>query len=286
VLVAHGDPDYCAVMAEALQEEGYQLLTAHDGVDALLQIQRENPLAVVLEAALPKMYGFDMKRNETLQHIKVLLAVSQNGRNRYTRDPESMYGADDFIEEGRFREDLARKVSEVLSGPEPSSGVSREAPVPSPEPVSEREKAVEEPAGREAPVPDFEPSEKQGDGEPADSAEEAREKARRLARIIVSDIALYNEGVIDRGVRSGQLMNLIRDDLEEGYRLFRSRVPQDIAEEADYIREALNNLVEKKRAELGAEAVETIDAGQGEEKPRTPHRDSHSVEEGFSDDDF
>ncbi len=290
VLVAHGDLDYCAIMTEALQEEGYQVLTAHDGVDALLQIQRECPPVVVLEAALPKMYGFEicefMKRSETLQHVKVLLAVSDNGRNRYTRDPECMYGADDFVEEGRFRDDLARKVSEILSGSEPTSGDAREAPLPSPEPVSVREKAEEAPSGPEAPAPEFEPPGGRGAVEPADPAEEARAKARRLARIIVSDIALYNEAVIDKGVRSGQLMNLIRDDLEEGYRLFRSRVPPDIVEEADYIREALNSLVEKKREELGEEAVETIEAEQREGIPRTSHRASHSVEEGFSDDDF
>jgi predicted Zn finger-like uncharacterized protein len=317
VLVAHGDPDYCAVMTEALQEGGYQVLTAHDGVEALLQIQRGRPTAVVLEASLPKMYGFEicefMKRSESLQHIKVLLTVSENGRNRYRRDPQSTYGADDFIEERRFREDLLRKVSAILSGPEPASGGAPEIPVPSPEPVSVREKAEEAPTAREAPTPEFErppepvsvrekteeaptareaptpefePPADREVAEPDDPTEKAREKARRLARIIVSDIALYNEGVIDKGIRSGQLMNLIRDDLEEGYRLFRSRVPQDVAEETDYIREALKSLVERKRAALRGKAVEAIDAKQGEEKPLTSHRAPQPVEEGFGDDDF
>jgi hypothetical protein len=66
-----------------------------------------------------------------------------------------------------------------------------------------------------------------------DGLEPEREKARRLARIIVSDIALYNESVMQEGIRSGRLPEMLRDDLEEGYRLFRTRVPASIVEERD-----------------------------------------------------
>src|SRR4029077_3715458 len=71
--------------------------------------------------------------------------------------------------------------------------------------------------------------------QPADPLEQEREKARRLARIIVSDIALYNETIIAEGIRGGRILELLRDDLEEGYRLFRSRVPASIAAEGDYV---------------------------------------------------
>ena len=50
---------------------GLSPLLVHDGVEALLQIQRTLPRAVVLDAALPKMFGFQicelMKRNEQLR---------------------------------------------------------------------------------------------------------------------------------------------------------------------------------------------------------------------------
>jgi len=86
----------------------------------------------------------------------------------------------------------------------------------------------------------------------ADPLEPEREKARRLARIIVSDIALYNEQVMQEGIRNGRILEMLRDDLEEGYRLFRSRIPARIAEERDYVREALMAFVEKKRAKQEA----------------------------------
>jgi CheY-like chemotaxis protein len=277
-------------MKEILEGEGYELLIAHDGVDALLQIQRERPLATVMDAALPKMYGFEicefMKRSDGLKHIKVLLVVSENGRQRYRRSPQSTYGADDFVDEGRFEEDLRRKLEEILSGPTPSAGEGEETPAPSPRAVPAREAPLSQPPEQEAPVPGLEDDER---GAATDPEEAEREKARRLARIIVSDIALYNEAVIDKGVRSGQLKNLIRDDLEEGYKLFRSRVPENIVEETDYIREALDNLVKKKRTELGlpdSDSNERIGAGTEVDEPPAPDGGLNPEGEGFSDDDF
>ena len=45
---------------------------------------------------------------------------------------------------------------------------------------------------------------------------EAVEKARRFARIIVSDIALYNQEAVIEGLKNGTFYDLLRKDIEEG----------------------------------------------------------------------
>ena len=74
--------------------------------------------------------------------------------------------------------------------------------------------------------------------------EEDHEKARRLARIIVSDIALYNEQLLAEGRKNNNYHDLLKDDLEEGRSLFRQRVPKEIWEKRDYLTEIFDEFVE------------------------------------------
>jgi len=61
-------------------------------------------------------------------------------------------------------------------------------------------------------------------GTPADPFAAERAQAERLARIIVSDIVLYNEEKFTAAVRSGSVLESLRDELDEGRALFRERL--------------------------------------------------------------
>ncbi len=264
ILVAHAKHTVCATMSGLLEKENFEVVTSQDGVDALMKIQREHPAVAVIDAALPKMYGFEicefLKRNESLCNIKVLLVEATHNQGRYKRTAENLYGADDVLGEREIREALVAKLHRLLSGsPErrddeegggeaqPAPGESGRVesswpPVRSSSPFEEDPGAhsqtrVEEPPHVETPVDD-------------PHAEE-RERACRLARIIVSDIALYNPDRFEEGIRSGQLANLVRDELEEGYKLFRRRIKPPVVDACDFIREALDAASEKKSRELG-----------------------------------
>jgi predicted Zn finger-like uncharacterized protein len=79
---------------------------------------------------------------------------------------------------------------------------------------------------------------------------EAEVKARRLARIIVSDIVLYNQGKVEQGIRDGKFYELLSDDIREGERLYRQRVPEQVRETTSFLKDAFEDLIAKKRAEL------------------------------------
>jgi predicted Zn finger-like uncharacterized protein len=72
---------------------------------------------------------------------------------------------------------------------------------------------------------------------------EAIEKARRFARIIVSDIALYNQELVIEGIRKGTFFELLKNDVVEGRELYEKRVPAGIRAKKDYYQEAFDNFI-------------------------------------------
>jgi predicted Zn finger-like uncharacterized protein len=102
VVIADSDETRGKLTAEAVHGWGLVPHLVHDGVEAMLAIQRLLPAAVVLDAALPKMFGFQVcevvKRNESLRHTKVVLVGAIHHQDRYRRNPSEIYGADSYVE--------------------------------------------------------------------------------------------------------------------------------------------------------------------------------------------
>ena len=83
-------------------------------------------------------------------------------------------------------------------------------------------------------------------GEPQLAAEVAR--AERLARIIVSDIVLYNPERFEAALRSGDVVEAMATELEEGRAHFRERVPERVRERRDFLGEELARVARLRRA--------------------------------------
>ncbi|HEY4187173.1 MAG TPA: hypothetical protein VGP07_19005 [Polyangia bacterium] len=54
------------------------------------------------------------------------------------------------------------------------------------------------------------------------------ERARQLARAIASDLTLYHEAKILDGIAKDTLFEVMRDEIEEGRALYKSRVAPEI----------------------------------------------------------
>jgi predicted Zn finger-like uncharacterized protein len=299
VLIAHPNADACKRIAETLEREGLQVLVAHDGVEAILSIQRALPRAVVLDAALPKMFGFQIceliKRNESLRVTHVCLMGAIHRDDRYRRAPSELYGADFYIE----GPSLLAALTDWLGGvgfelrsqrstqiPEPAAEHPLEAPR-SQGPSEARAHAGDaaalggvarspqgaegaaQPAEGERSSPSWQASEAHqagvatgnqapsADGRsvtqatepqpvtlgpigvPSEPLSAARAQAERLARIIVSDIVLYNEEKFSAAVRSGGVLEAMRDELQEGRALFRERIDVQVRDERDFLADEL-----------------------------------------------
>lgn len=81
---------------------------------------------------------------------------------------------------------------------------------------------------------------------------ESREydEARRLARLILSDIIIYHPAKAEQGIRENNFFSLLRDEIEEGRHYYESRVPLRVRRDSEIFTETLQQFVEMKREEL------------------------------------
>jgi hypothetical protein len=75
---------------------------------------------------------------------------------------------------------------------------------------------------------------------------ETEDAARRLARAIASDISLYNEEKIVRGIENDTLFDEITEEIEEGRALYNSRVSPNLYPRNYYDRALVDILIRSK----------------------------------------
>lgn len=69
--------------------------------------------------------------------------------------------------------------------------------------------------------------------------------ARRIARAVVSDIALYNAKKVEEGIAKDNLFDLLRNEIEEGRTYYLSRIDPDVAQNTNFYNRALVDLLVK-----------------------------------------
>jgi len=75
---------------------------------------------------------------------------------------------------------------------------------------------------------------------------EDADKARRLARTIVSDIALYNREEIRKGIKNDNVFELLAVELERGRKLYVSRVAPEVQKQRNYYNQAIVDVLIKQ----------------------------------------
>jgi CheY-like chemotaxis protein len=234
--VADPDVDSAKQLAGALATWGMQANLVHDGVEAILNIQRSLPQVVVLDAALPKMFGFQVcelvKRNESLRHIKVILIGAIHDEDRYRRDPSELYGADGYVERPHLPDALG-PILERLGFPARSPlTVAAPPPAASPSPPPPVSPVAATPSSP-APAPPAPPA--APDGDLADVVAQVE----RLARVIVSDVVLYSPEKFEAALKSGNVVEAMEADLAEGRAHFAQRADARVRDTRDFVAEAL-----------------------------------------------
>ena len=136
--------------------------------------------------------------------------------------------------------------------PSPPVGEAVREPAPPPSPQ------VPPPPPSEVPPPSPAPEVVKPEVKPVDwkamvPEDPAHQKAARLARNIAADIALYNPDLVERGVREGTFWELLAKDIEDGRKHYESKVAPEVRAGTDYLRLALEDLIARKKKELGLE---------------------------------
>ncbi len=80
--------------------------------------------------------------------------------------------------------------------------------------------------------------------------EEEKMKAMRLARAIASDISLYNEQKIIKGLEQDNLFDVLKDEIEEGRELYKSRVSSEIFTKTNFFDRAIIDIVMRPKGHV------------------------------------
>ncbi len=84
--------------------------------------------------------------------------------------------------------------------------------------------------------------------------EKAHNDARRFARLLVSEIKLYNEQKVAEGRRNNDLYDRLKEDIDRSRQMYEKRVTSSVAAKFDYFYDELvNTLAEGDAARLGSD---------------------------------
>lgn len=117
ILVVEDSPTGLAITAHVLAGEGYQVLTAVDGEEAMRLAEERQPAAILLDVILPKVNGYQvcrqLKAKPETSHIPIVLITSKS------KDSDRQWGieqgADAFITKPFNSVELLRIIDQVLS---------------------------------------------------------------------------------------------------------------------------------------------------------------------------
>ncbi len=99
VLVVDDSVTVRKVTSRLLERHGMNVLTAKDGVDAMLLLEEHMPDLMLLDIEMPRMDGFEVatqvRHDERLQHLPIIMITSRTGQKH--RDRAMAIGVNDYL---------------------------------------------------------------------------------------------------------------------------------------------------------------------------------------------
>ncbi len=279
VLIAVDGEGTKELIKEVLSRAGFEAIEASSGKEVIPLLYRHRPAVALIDVGLPEGLGSDyaamIKKDPKLKGtIVILLASIYDKSGKYRQATNSLYGADDHIERQAIQSDLLIRIHKHLAGNKSEETTEETTPPPVKPPVesllvappfsrpseetsfNQLSKTQEPPLKEEnkfdfketttlestlapspapPPSPDFDPDAKE------------KEEARRLARIIVSDIVLYNKKKVEEGLESGRFFELLKDEIQEGKKHYDSRISPEVQKKGNFYKEAFDDFIKKRK---------------------------------------
>ena len=122
VLIVEDEADLVTLLSYNLEKEGFRVLTAGDGEEALLLADEQAPHLVLLDWMLPLMSGLEvcrqMRRNPKTREIPIIMLTARGEEADKVRGLNS--GADDYISKPFSPTELVARIRAVLRRAVPS----------------------------------------------------------------------------------------------------------------------------------------------------------------------
>jgi two-component system KDP operon response regulator KdpE len=128
ILVVDDDVPILRLVRAKLQADGYSVMTAGNGEDALSALEEERPDLVVLDLMMPGMDGFEtMRRIREDSTIPIILLTARTGASDKIQGLD--LGADDYVTKPFNPDELSSRIAAILrrttGGTQPKNQVLR-----------------------------------------------------------------------------------------------------------------------------------------------------------------
>jgi DNA-binding response OmpR family regulator len=116
ILIADDEPNILISLEFLMKREGYEVVVARDGQEALTAIEKERPALVLLDVMMPVKTGFDVchevRASESLRDTLILMLTAK-GRDTDVAKGLAL-GANAYMTKPFSTKELVQKVREML----------------------------------------------------------------------------------------------------------------------------------------------------------------------------
>lgn len=113
ILIVEDDRQFAYLLREDLQDRGFQVLLADDGVDGVHLVEKHDPDLVVLDVMMPRMDGWEAcRRIRKVSAVPIIILTAR--RDELDRIRGLELGADDYVVKPCSGAELAARIQAVL----------------------------------------------------------------------------------------------------------------------------------------------------------------------------
>ena len=118
IFIADDELDFVSTLKSRLEFEGYRVVTASDGKEALEQIVREKPDLILLDIMMPTLNGYqvcrELRENPATRSIPIVMLTARSQESDKFWGKEA--GADAYLVKPFDMDELMEAVVEQIGG--------------------------------------------------------------------------------------------------------------------------------------------------------------------------
>ena len=125
ILVADDDLNICELLRLYLEKEGFEVVMAHDGEEAVARFESEKPSLILLDIMMPKLDGWQVCRQIRQKSDCPIIMLSAKGET-FDKVLGLELGADDYVVKPFDTKEIVARIKAVLRRSGPAGAAANE----------------------------------------------------------------------------------------------------------------------------------------------------------------
>ena len=125
ILVADDDLNICELLRLYLEKEGFEVVMAHDGEEAVTRFESEKPSLILLDIMMPKLDGWQVCRQIRQKSDCPIIMLTAKGET-FDKVLGLELGADDYVVKPFDTKEIVARIKAVLRRSGPAGAAANE----------------------------------------------------------------------------------------------------------------------------------------------------------------